>query len=508
MKLGEIAEALGCRLIGDSNLDITGVADLEEAVCSHLTFLSNPRYACLTRTTKTAVLLAGVPPRGWTWHFYLREPLSGFRPRPSPVPQTSLSPDRPRRIGRNAVLGPHGVIERDATLGDDFRAYNGEGRGMARVPVRPKMLRWACERAGYDVAHLATRIPQLPAWVQRKRQPTLKQLEELARATHTPLGYLFLSEPPDERLPVPDYRTVAGAAPGKPSPNLLDTLYTMRRRQEWLRESLVENDAEPLEFVGSSRLVDEPDAVGREMRRALGLHDGWAAEVRTWRDALRELRRTIEHLGVMAVINGVVGNNTHRKLNVKEFRGFALADRYAPLIFVNGADAKSAQMFTLAHELAHIWLGTEGLSGFQALFPGGSDVEDWCNAAAAELLVPAEEFNARWREVGREASRFETLARAFKVSPIVASRRALDLGLVDRSTFLEFYERQVGGEGGTSTGGDFYSNQNTRVGELFATQVLRAAMEGRIGFKEAYDLTGLAGGTFQRYARRLGMDLP
>ena len=297
----------------------------------------------------------------------------------------------------------------------------------------------------------------------------------------------------------------------RPSPDLLDTLYTMRRRQEWLRESLVENDAEPLPFVGSARLADEPDAVGREMRRGLGLDGGWAAGVRAWQDVVSELRRTIEDLGVMAVINGVVGNNTHRRLSVEEFRGFALTDPYAPLVFVNGADAKSAQMFTLAHELAHIWLGTEGLSGFQALFPGGSDVEDWCNAAAAELLVPAGELRARWREVGREAGRFETLARAFKVSPIVASRRALDLNLVDRNTFFEFYERYVSREGGggrTSTGGDYYNNQNTRVGELFATQVLRAALEGRIGFKEAYDLTGLRGGTFQRYAKRLGVDLP
>ena len=382
---------------------------------------------------------------------------------------------------------------------------------MTRVPIPPKMLRWACERAGYDVAHLAARIPQLPAWVRRERQPTLKQLEKLAKATHTPLGYLFLPEPPDEHLPVPDYRTVASAARGRPSPDLLDTLYTMRRRQEWLRESLVENDAEPLAFVGSARLADEPDAVGREMRRALGLDGGWAAGVRTWQDAMSELRRTIEDLGVMAVINGVVGNNTHRRLSVEEFRGFALTDPYAPLIFVNGADAKSAQMFTLAHELAHVWLGTEGLSGFQALLPGGSDVEDWCNAAAAELLVPARELRERWGEVGQGTSRFETLARGFKVSPIVASRRALDLNLVERSTFFEFYERYVSREGGggrTPAGGDFYNNQNTRVGELFATRVLRAAMEGRIGFKEAYDLTGLRGGTFQRYASRLGVDLP
>ena len=382
---------------------------------------------------------------------------------------------------------------------------------MIRVPVPPRMLRWACKRAGYDLSDLAGRMPQLEAWVRQERQPTLKQLEKLAKLTHTPLGYFFLPEPPEERLPVPDYRTVAGTAAAKPTPDLLDTLYTMQRRQMWLRESLLENEVEPLAFVASANLIDDADAVGREMRRALGLQDGWAAGVRTWQDAVGELRRAIEQLGVMAVINGVVGNNTHRRLSVEEFRGFALTDPYAPLIFVNGADAKSAQMFTLAHELAHIWLGTEGLSGFEALLPSGTEVEDWCNRAAAELLAPTQEVRARWSVARREADPFGALARAFKVSPVVAARRALDLNLVSRNTFFAFYESYVNRErsGGTrSTGGDFYNNQNTRVGELFAVHVLHAAMEGRIGFKEAYDLTGLRGGTFQKYARRLGVDLP
>lgn len=381
-----------------------------------------------------------------------------------------------------------------------------------RVQVESKMLRWACERSRISEETLLARFPNLDAWKSGTRQPTLKQLEDFAKATHTPLGFLFLPEPPDEPLPIPDFRTV-GEAPVRPSPELLDTLYAMQRRQSWLREERLEQETDSLDFVGSARLTDDPAAIGQEMRRLVGVADGWAAGVGTWVDAIGELRRRIEKLGIVAVINGVVGNNTHRKLDIKEFRGFALIDSIAPLIFVNGADAKSAQMFTLAHELAHVWLGPlgEGVSGFDGVLATGGRVEKFCDQAAAEFLVPAAEFKARWPDIKAKPDRFEFLARHFKVSPIVIGRRALDLRLVDRQTFFEFYEGYTKRERTRPKrdgGGDFFQNQNTRVGKPFATLVIRAAMEGRLAFKEAYDLTGLHGGAFQEYARRLGMDFP
>lgn len=378
---------------------------------------------------------------------------------------------------------------------------------MSRVAIKPDLVQWARERAGLPVDALATRFPKLPAWERGESQPTMKQLEAFANATHVPIGYLFLPAPPEERLPIPDFRTVSGTAQHRPSPDLLDTIYAMQHRQAWLRETILDGEADPLKFVGSARLGDSPEGVGREMRRIIGFGDGWAGEVRTWQEAVSRLRQAVEDLGVMAVINGVVGNNTHRKLDVQEFRGFALCDTYAPLIFVNGADAKSAQMFTLAHELAHVWLDSEGVSGFEDLLPGGSQIEDFCNKAAAEFLLPERELKEVWNDAKRTERPFEDLARRFKVSPIVAGRRTLDLRLVDREAFFTFYHAYIAEErrrGKGSGGGDFYNNQNTRVGALFATHVIRAAIEGRVGFKEAYDLAGLRGGAFQEYAERLG----
>lgn len=383
---------------------------------------------------------------------------------------------------------------------------------MTRVQVKSELLRWACERSRIDEPELSVRFPQIDAWERGEKLPTIKQLEAFAKATHTPLGYFFLPEPPVEHLPIQDFRTLHKNV-ARPSADLLATIYAMQRRQDWLREERRDGEGEPLDFVGSVRLSDDPEAVGREMRRVVGLDDGWAAEVKTWTEAALELRRRIEKLGVLAVINGVVGNNTARRLDVHEFRGFALTDSFAPLIFVNGADAKSAQMFTLAHELAHVWLGREGegLSGFEGIFPGDQHVERFCDRTAAEFLVPAAELKREWPAVKHESDAFERLARHFKVSPIVAGRRAMDLRLVGRDAFFKFYKNYTQRErdrAKAASGGDFYNTQNTRLGQSFALAVMRAALEGRLSFKEAYDLTGLRGGAFQEYGRRLGVPLP
>ncbi len=379
---------------------------------------------------------------------------------------------------------------------------------MSAVPVKPKLLIWARERAGITQDALVIKFKKLPEWERGSAYPTFKQLEAFARAVRVPFGYLFLNSPPEERIPIPDFRTVSEKKKrGDMSPDLMDTIHAMLRRQRWLHEYLIGQKVEPLFFAESAHLTDPPDMVGREMRKIVGIGDGWAATVANQDVAVNQLRRMIEKIGVMAVINGVVGNNTHRQLKVEEFRGFALADPYAPLIFVNGRDAKSAQMFTLAHELAHIWLGEEGISGFEHLLPDSMGIEAWCNQAAAEFLMPSNEFYRKWRQFSQERVPYEPLKQFFKVSPVVIARRAMDLDLIDRDQFLVFYQGQTKqrGQKKRMSGGDFYNNQNARVGRYFATHIISAAKGGEIGFKEAYDLTGLYGGTFQTYAERLGI---
>jgi Zn-dependent peptidase ImmA (M78 family) len=378
---------------------------------------------------------------------------------------------------------------------------------MVRVPVQPELLRWALERSGRSEESARTKFPKFPKWLDGTRPATVRQLETFANWTRTPLGFLMLDSPPEDRLSIPDFRTTGGRTL-RPSPDLLETVQAMQRRQEWMQEFLIEEGHEPLGFVGEANIQDSPKDVAQSMRNALGLSDQWARKETSWTAALRLLRQAIEAADIMVVINGVVGNNTHRRLDVNEFRGFALTARVAPLIFVNGQDAKCAQMFTLAHELAHLWIGAEGVSNFDRLQPVGADVEIFCNRVAAEFLVPIQEFETEWQVVATDLDRFDRLARTFKVSALVAARRALDLRYITREEFFTFYDHQIQtslNRRKKSSGGDFWKTQGVRIGDMFGSAVAHAVWAGKLLYRDAYKLTGLRGKTFDNYIAGLGL---
>lgn len=374
---------------------------------------------------------------------------------------------------------------------------------MSRAKVSTEVLNWALRRSGRSIQEAERKLPKIHEWLSGERQPTLRQLEKLASLTATPLGFLFLAEPPEESLPVPYYRTAREEAPEHPSPEMLDTIYAMQRRQGWMRDYLVDQGHEKLPYVGTAKLEDDPESVGQAMRSTLLLEQSWAAKHRTWEDALRALRRAMGQLGIFVVVNGIVGNNTHRKLDPGEFRGFVLVDEHAPFVFVNGADGKAAQMFTLAHELAHVWFGSSAAFDLRQLQPADEPSEKACNRAAAEFLVPASEMRRVWPAVSGADDPFDGIARQFKVSSIVAARRALDLGLIGRDRFFAFYQasqRRVRPKVVRDKKPKiFYETQDLRVGPRFGAAVARAAREGSLLYSEAYRLTGLYGQTFDRY---------
>ena len=388
-----------------------------------------------------------------------------------------------------------------------------------KISLQPGVLQWARERARVSRDELARKmqvnVDRVVEW-EETGKISVVQADRLAERTHTPLGLLYLSKPPEDKLPIPDFRTRhTQAAPLRPSLDLLETVYAMQRRQDWMRDDLIEIGAKPLEFVGAYNRAHNPVVVANAMRNTLRITDDWAESVNSWTAAQRLLREKLDAAGVLVVFNGVVGNNTSRSLDPDEFQGFALADEYAPLIFVNNSDFIAVKMFTLAHELAHICVGESGVSHFERLQSSQNATERFCDQAAAEFLVPESSFRDLWNLVDRNTVvptgvSFESIARQFKVSAIVAARRALDLDLIDVDTFYAFYEnhKQQGGTiQQTTDGGNFWNTQRWRIGPRFAAAVARATKEERLTYREACSLTGLSGESFVNLAVKLDIPL-
>lgn len=370
------------------------------------------------------------------------------------------------------------------------------------LEINNNVLIWAVERAGSNIDEISRKVPAFSNWLSGKRKPTIKQLQTFSQKVHVPFGYLFLESPPEEKIPIPFFRTVqSGQLAEKVSLNTYDAILIMQQRQKWLTDYLKENDYEELEFVGKYNSVNNIKEISEDIKKTLGLKNNWANEFPTWEKAKDFLTQKIEDAGIVTTFSSIVGNNTHRSIKVEECRGFVLVDEYAPFLFINSADSKSAQMFTLAHELAHIWIGKSAGFDFRQLQPADNPTEILCDKIAAEFLVAEDEIT----EVLKEESSIEKIARIFKVSQIVIARRLLDLGKLNRAEFFEFYDeyikRDIQKKEDKEGGGDFYRTQRKRLSVRFLSFVNQAVLENKLLIRDAYQLTDLKGNTYHKFMR-------
>ena len=366
---------------------------------------------------------------------------------------------------------------------------------VVRVDVSPDLLKWAGRRARLDSSELALRFPKYLDWESGALRPTLRQLEAFASATHTPVGYLLLDAPPDLPLPVTDFRTLVSQGVSDPTPDLLDTIQICRLRQAWYHDYLLAEGSEPVAWVGSlSRDVD-PVRAAASITSRLSFEAAGRDRFTTWTAAFKHLIDRIETLGALVMVNGVVGSNTHRRLDPDEFRGFSLVDDYAPLIFVNGADTKAAQIFTLIHELAHLWLGDGGVSDASMSTVSSNPTERWCNAVAAEVLAPLAALLAAQDESAPWDEEINRLARRFKTSTLVIMFRLVEAGLISRPEFdrlrKDEMQRMAELHPSRTSGGDYYRTHPRRVSRTFATALLNSAYRGATSFGDAMRLLGI-----------------
>lgn len=368
-----------------------------------------------------------------------------------------------------------------------------------KIDVKPEILTWAYQRAGYDKERAIAAFPKtksnpadLEAWLSHKDKPSVSQLQRFATKFLVPFGYLFLDTPPDESIPFPMFR---GKGLSKHFDlNVYDTILYIQRRQNWLEEYLNNNEIDTCQLVNTIHLTTPIGKAVSILRDELHLAPDWAFGHKESEKAVNELAQQLEQAGIFLVFNGVVGNNTHRKVEVSECRGFALFSETAPYIFVNNADSKTAQMFTLIHEAAHIMLGESAGHAGEGLFDQDK-TESYCNKVAAEFLVPADMLQSVWM------GDIEAAAEKFKVSEIVIARRAHDVGLMSHNGYRAFcngyYERPITKKKGG--GGNFFNASKKRVGLSFAVHVRNAVNSRQLSYTEAYRLTGLYGKSYQKF---------
>lgn len=369
--------------------------------------------------------------------------------------------------------------------------------------INPEILRWARVRARLSVDSVAkslgTAQDNVIAWEEGEKRPSFNQAMNYARATHIPFGYLYLSRAPEEDLPLPDLRTVGGREPGY-SLALKDTIRWAMERQAWYREWLIAQGYTVNELVGSHRVADGVIAVVTAIRQALAI-----PEIRkkgNFDEYFGELVKKTERAGILVMRNSVVNNNTSRPLSVEEFRGFAISDNLAPIIFINTADCPEARLFTLAHELGHILIGKTGVSDAE---PANHIKEEvFCNAVAAELLVPEKEFRVLWLAADDWKDNLHPLAKTFHVSEWVISRRALTLGYITTEEYRAFIAQKLAlYKLAAKKGQPTYNRLQTgRVSKVLASAIASEALSGRMLFRDAARLTGIKPHKISAYSKK------
>jgi len=370
--------------------------------------------------------------------------------------------------------------------------------------INPDVLRWARERASLSTSTLAkslgTQEDNVLAWEQGKKKPSFNQAMNYARQTYIPFGYLYLSQPPVESLPLPDLRTINGKRDHGYSLALMDTIRWAMERQEWYRDYLISQGVTENRIVGRFSVSDSVAVIVADIRATLGIPS--KPNHGDFDDYFKDLISKIEIAGILVMRNSIVNNNTSRPLFVEEFRGFAISDKLAPVIFINTADCPEARLFTLAHELSHIWIGRSGVSDGD---PANHRAEEiLCNAVAAELLTPEREFLASWEADIEWQENIPPLTKFFHVSSWVIARRALTFNLITPSEYGAFIARKIAEHEARSKNGTPPYNrlQTGRVSKTLATAVASEALSGRMLYRDAARLIGVKPHKLSDYSKK------
>lgn len=376
------------------------------------------------------------------------------------------------------------------------------------ITPNPEIISWAMQRAGKTVEDLTSLSKHAEKWLTGEKTPTVKQLQKIADKTHVPLAYFYGISTPKMTLQIPDYRTTYNGSAEYPSPELYETINLMQIRQDWLDSFLDDMEAEQLDFVGSCADKKDANEVANIIEGILDLKPGWAHRLQS-DEAVRHLRKVIEAKGVYTCTGSYFHHNS-RPYNVEEFRGFVLASKRAPIIFINTRDSKSAQLFTLLHEFAHLLFNESGVDDMVYEVP---EKEELCDSVAARVLVPTPLVYKIFNQMSGEKA-IDELRHITKASELACLRRAHELNCINKDDYFRIYKNYKSqfeitptstSTQGTGSGSNYYTLKKSALGKLFVETVFEGVKSERLLYRDAYDLTDMKASSFEKFYKREGM---
>lgn len=378
------------------------------------------------------------------------------------------------------------------------------------VNIQPAIISWALSQTSEE--KLGTKlVDNIKHWLDGTKSPTFNQIEDFSKKSHIPLGYFFLQTPPIEQISLLEYRTLDSIQLTNPSRNLIDTIHDMEAVQEWMVNYRKEWNYDTISIVGSLKGITDISVIADTIRKDLGLNIEWYKDCGNPSEAFNKVRGLLEECGIVVMMNGIVGKNTHRALDVNEFRAFAMVNEWAPLIFINGADSAGGRLFSLFHELVHLWIGENDLYNDTKYSANGiKPIEVTCNAVAGALMVPKTVFLEKWNNNTNDDihEKIKELARMFRCSSSVIARRALDNKKIDQNIYnmviADAIEAYIQTKQEKSSGGDYYRVARSKLDGVFVRALCESVNSGRTSFTEAYRLTNTTSKTFSEVASGLG----